>query len=217
MATYVDLASLHVPVPRAKPPASWASQIRENFEFFDDNRRQICTSATRPTGFEGLQIFETDTDRELIHDGSDWRRGYSIGADETYTPTWTQSATISKTTTTSVYRRVGRRYSGNISMSATSAGTATNAIKVTTPATSASSSISVGQGWYYNGTVNLPIGVWLDSTTTFSFYPLFTAWSAGFGVAAVFYPTGAGANTSFTPTVASGHGIVFDFEFTGTA
>ena len=215
---YTDLDSLHSAVPGDSPPASWGVAINANSDFFYAHRREVCTSGTRPTGVDGLQIFETDTDRELIHDGTDWRRGYSIGADETYTPTWTQSVTITKTTTLSVYRRVGRRYEGNVVLAGTSAGTAANAIKVTTPATAAfASNAAVGRGYYYNGSVNLPLVVILDSTGTFSFLPSFTASAGLFGTAAVFYTSGAGANTSFTPTVANGHSLVFDYSFTATA
>lgn len=33
---------------------------------------QICTSGTRPTGYSGLEIWETDTLRLLRHDGTGW-------------------------------------------------------------------------------------------------------------------------------------------------
>jgi hypothetical protein len=32
----------------------------------------ICTQATRPTGYNGLEIWETDTLRSLRHDGTNW-------------------------------------------------------------------------------------------------------------------------------------------------
>lgn len=218
MANYVDLASLHDPVPRAKPPASWGAQIRENDEFFYANRRQICTSSTRPTGFEGLEIYETDTDLVWIFSGSAWVRLISNTADETWTPTFTQAATITKTVANAQYQRRGRHYSGFVSISATSAGTAGSTILVGCPtgATAAYSTAACGHGWYYNGSVNLPVGVYLSTTTAFAFYPQFTAWASALGTVAVFYPTAAGTNTSFTPTVASGHSLVFWFEFTAT-
>lgn len=35
----------------------------------------VCTSTTRPaTPFEGQRIYETDTNRELLYDGSGWDR-----------------------------------------------------------------------------------------------------------------------------------------------
>lgn len=35
----------------------------------------VCTSTTRPaTPFEGQRIYETDTNRELLYDGSAWDR-----------------------------------------------------------------------------------------------------------------------------------------------
>lgn len=213
---YVDLSTLHTPTPGGHPPATWGAQIRDNFDFLNTGRREIVTSSTRPTGFEGLEIYETDTNYTQVHDGTDWRRGLSYGAEETYTPTWTQAATITKTTTLSIYRRYGRVYEGNIVLAATSAGTASNAIKVTTPTTSSfSSNAAVGAGYYYNGSINFPIVVFLDSTTTFSFLPAFTG-GGTFGTAAVFYPTGAGANTSFTPTVANTHAISFHYRIFGT-
>lgn len=32
----------------------------------------VCTSGTRPTGQDGMRIKETDTGRELMHDGTNW-------------------------------------------------------------------------------------------------------------------------------------------------
>lgn len=34
--------------------------------------RSICTSSTRPAGFTGLEIFETDTGRTYVYNGSSW-------------------------------------------------------------------------------------------------------------------------------------------------
>ena len=46
-----------------------------------------CTSSTRPTGIEGRLIFETDTDRVMIYDGTGWRQfGGSSWND--FTPSW---------------------------------------------------------------------------------------------------------------------------------
>lgn len=85
--SYVDLSTLHTPTPASEPPASWGAQIRENFEFLHTNRRVICTSATRPTGFDGLEIYETDTNRTWLHNGSNWVLMSTNGAYTAYTPT----------------------------------------------------------------------------------------------------------------------------------
>lgn len=108
MANYVDLASLHDPVPRAKPPASWGAQIRENDEFFYANRRHVCTSSTRPAGFEGLEIYETDTNLVYLHNGSAFVLWGTLGAWLTYTPTITGAGTaLGNGTITGAYSREG--------------------------------------------------------------------------------------------------------------
>lgn len=46
--------------------------------FWDPNVREqlvtTCTSGTRPSGVEGRIIYETDTDRLLVYNGSAWRQ-----------------------------------------------------------------------------------------------------------------------------------------------
>jgi hypothetical protein len=46
----------------------------------------VCTSTTRPTGTPGLHIFETDTRRELFHDGTGWIISFEPGQPFTITP-----------------------------------------------------------------------------------------------------------------------------------
>ena len=56
-------------------------------------RPGVCTSSTRPTApYEGQQIYETDTDKTLVWNGSAWLylstpQTTEIGAWENYTPT----------------------------------------------------------------------------------------------------------------------------------
>lgn len=53
-----------------------------------------CTSSTRPSSpVEGQPIFETDTDKMLLHDGTSWIELGKLGAWTTYTPTWAASGT----------------------------------------------------------------------------------------------------------------------------
>jgi len=35
-------------------------------------KRVVCTAGTRPTGANGIEIYETDTKRTLVHDGTGW-------------------------------------------------------------------------------------------------------------------------------------------------
>lgn len=49
----------------------------------------VVTSATRPSApAEGWKIYETDTNKALIYDGSSWVPVAYLGAWDTYTPTW---------------------------------------------------------------------------------------------------------------------------------
>lgn len=85
----------------------------------------------------------------------------------TYVPTWTQSATISKTINMANYMKVGRKVTCCVHMSATSAGTAANRMVVSLPIAAASGLVRTigafrfsrsGTG-YYLGSVTL-----LDTT-----------------------------------------------------
>jgi len=53
----------------------------------------ICTSSTRPASpFAGQQIYETDTSKSLIYNGTAWVQTENLGAWTTYTPTLTNIA-----------------------------------------------------------------------------------------------------------------------------
>ena len=136
----------------------------------------------------------------------------------TYAPVWTQGATITHTVVRNEYAKSGRTVRGVLNLSALSAGTASTAIEVSTPVAAMwGSSTVVGAGWHYNGAINLPVVVYLFSTGLFRFQPAFTATAVAYGAAAVFYTSAAGANTSYTPTVASGHGLTFHYQFEATS
>lgn len=150
MATYVDLATLHSPVPRSKPPASWGAQIRENFEFLNTNRRFICTSSTRPTGFNGLEIYETDTNKVYIHDGSNWIEISRLGAWTTVTPTITQSGAVTKTTTYARWIRLaGRTIVFQWSLLCTGSGSAANIVTISLPVAGVTTALPIGN-FYLN-------------------------------------------------------------------
>lgn len=135
----------------------------------------------------------------------------------TYTPAWTQGVAITHTVVRNEYAKTGRTVRGVLNLSALSAGTASSAFEVSTPVTAMwGSSTVVGAGWHYNGIINLPVVVYLSTTGLFRFQPAFTATAAAYGSAAVFYTSAAGANTSYTPTVASGHGLTFHYQFEAT-
>jgi hypothetical protein len=67
----------------------------------------VCTSATRPSSpVEGLQIYETDTDKVYIYSGTAWVQGGSYVGWESYTPTW--SGTKGNGTLSGWWTRQGR-------------------------------------------------------------------------------------------------------------
>jgi hypothetical protein len=71
-------------------------------------RPGVCTSTTRPTApYEGQHIYETDTDKVLVWNGSAWLYSATpqtteMGAWQSYTPTWT-NLTIGNGTVTAQY------------------------------------------------------------------------------------------------------------------
>jgi hypothetical protein len=43
-----------------------------DFDSIDDQLIITCTSSTRPTGVEGRHIYETDTNKRYVYDGTSW-------------------------------------------------------------------------------------------------------------------------------------------------
>lgn len=164
-----------------------------------------CTSTTRPTApFEGLDIYETDTDIEYTYSGSAWVPTAQLLGWTAYTPTLTQSGAVTKTVTYAKYVKVGRTVSGVINLTATGAGTANNAVLIGVPATAAAADFQVvGSGLIYDDSVvtyyhGLTV---LNATTTFAIHPT--------GGGPLMGQTGA----NFPNALASGDVIRFCFTY----
>lgn len=131
------------------------------------------TSGTRPSGTEGQVIYETDTDLYKAYIGG-WTDWGALGAWQTYTPTLTQSATVTKTVTYARYNRIGRMVTVQVYLSVTGAGTANNAVIIGTPFPAViAGSLAVGSGWIFDtsaATTLYPGIVNLDSTTGFKLF-----------------------------------------------
>lgn len=89
---------------------------------------------------------------------------------DTYTPTWTQSATITKTVTEARYTQVGKTVTVKVNLVATGAGTAANAMIVSLPVTAAASGGYIGSGAFQDASVGTyGIVVTLATATTVAF------------------------------------------------
>lgn len=116
-----------------------------------------------------------------------------------YTPTWTQSATISKTVVRAAYMKIGRLVVVNVSLLATSAGTANNAMVVSLPVTASGAHQPIGAAFFNdNGTALYTGSAYGASTTTVQFLN-------GGSASAFWGQTGGG----FTAAIASGDNIAF--------
>jgi hypothetical protein len=123
------------------------------------------TSGTRPAGTEGQFIYETDTDLVYVYNGG-WVQFGGVGAWTSYTPTLTQSATVTKTVNYAKYFKIGRMCQVTVSLTVTGAGTATNAITIGLPL-AAATAIGFGGGYFYDGSGNaLYPGISTVLTTT---------------------------------------------------
>lgn len=127
-----------------------------------------------------------------------------IGVWTNYSPTWTQSATITHTVNWAKYAKVGRITLLSVYLTATSAGTANNAVTVTLPTTAANAGAVAGGGFFlfdasastfYTG---IPL---LATTSTVVFYA--NAVTAAIG------QTGG----SFTAAIASSDQIRFNLVY----
>ena len=92
---------------------------------------------------------------------------------QTYTPTWTQSATITKTVNWARYTQLNKLVIGSIKMTATSAGTANNKILVGLPVNASSSNFIIGTAILHDLSVTnfqfLPVSAFYESASTMSF------------------------------------------------
>lgn len=125
-----------------------------------------------------------------------------VGAWTNYTPSWTQSATISKTINRAAYQKVGRICVVSVRMIATSAGTANNVINVGLPVPAAATiGYAAGQFFFDDSGIGFYNGVaYIDNVNTVRFY-----WGGQSGSAPAFGQTGGG----FSAAIASNDMMTF--------
>lgn len=117
-------------------------------------RQQVivtCTSASRPSSVEGRVIYEADTDRVMCYTGSSW--SVVVEPIQSWSPTITQGSAVSGTVNRGWYQRSYGKFEGVFLWTASTAGTASNAITVSLPFTILNTGDVGGSFWYHdNGT-----------------------------------------------------------------
>lgn len=107
----------------------------------------------------------------------------AAGTWQDYTPSWTQSATITKTVNFARYTQFNKIVMGSVKMTATSAGTANNKVLVGLPVAASSNQFILGTMHFYDGgeaagsqfTFGTPLSVFYETSTTISFSPRSTS------------------------------------------
>lgn len=97
----------------------------------------------------------------------------AAGAWSSYTPTWTQSATITKTVNWARYTQFNKLVVVNIKMTASSAGTANNKILVGLPVNASSNNLIMGSYWFIDDSL----------TTKYAWAPGFVIYDSATAVA----------------------------------
>lgn len=114
----------------------------------------VTTSGARPgSPYTGQKVFETDTLRFSVYDGSTWQTATQLGAWTAYTPTWTASSTnpsLGNGTLTGAYIQIGKTVHYRIRLRAGStttfgSGVYRFSLPVTTVATFAGAGEIIGQ------------------------------------------------------------------------
>jgi hypothetical protein len=114
------------------------------------------------TFVDGDVLTASDINTYLMGEGGAWT---------SYTPTVTQSGTVTCTVNYSKYSRYGRTIHWTFWLTMTGAGTGSNAVTVTLPATAASATGGVGTAAIYDSSASTPYvcSFQTNSTTTVAF------------------------------------------------
>lgn len=110
------------------------------------------------TAWDGATLTESDINTYLMGEGGAWT---------SWTPTVTQSGSVTVTNTRSRYARYGRTIHFTAQLSVTGSGTGSNAITISLPVTAAASAQMVGVGLLVDSSASLIYpSVLLASSTT---------------------------------------------------
>jgi hypothetical protein len=168
--------------------------------------QKFATAAARDAALtarkrEGMLTYQDDVNTLTNYSGAAWSTiGPVNGVLTSWTPTITQSVSVTFTNNYARYIRIGRLIQGWFQLSVTGAGTAANAIIVGgLPATSIASSITVGTAEIADVSASLRysgICTYMESTTTLSFRGFSIAADNRMGVAGMTAGLAAGDTVS---------------------
>ena len=184
-----------------------------NLEDYCQNQgvMRFATSAARDSALttvkeEGMLAFLLDSNTLTMYSGSAWSTvGPLHGALTSWTPTVTQSGSVTVTVSYAKYQRIGRLIHAQCKLDVTGSGTGANAVIIGgLPVTAATSNLIVGTAMVYDvsATSNYPAHARLASTTTLDLY----------GTTAVSADPRLGV-TTFTAALASGDAVWADFNY----
>lgn len=114
-----------------------------------DDLQIVANAAALPSTniYQGQMAYQQDLDKYVGRSSAGvWQDLVSMGAWTTFTPTLTQSATVTKTVTYARYSRIGRTINVVVELAVTGAGTASNDVKVGLPVAAVSSSTTRALG-----------------------------------------------------------------------
>lgn len=131
----------------------------------------LCTSATRPTGISlryGTPIFETDTLRELLWDGSAWV--ILSEPPQTWTTGLSQPASVTHTTTFARYQRSRGFFTAVATLTLTAGGAGASTVGLATPVTLTNAEAIGGSFTVYDSGSTIYAGSVYPSGLTGGFY-----------------------------------------------
>jgi hypothetical protein len=144
--------------------------------FYNTNIREqvivTCTAATRPSHVEGRRIFETDSNKEYISDGSTWRLAGGSGW-TSFTPSWS-NLTVGNATQSGEYRYADGGMWVKVQLTFGSTTSMTGNVTMTVPnsETARAGAIGAGTAIYQDTGTRVFIGAARipGSATTISFF-----------------------------------------------
>lgn len=175
---------------------------------------RFASAAARDTALsavktEGMFAYLLDLNTVTVYNGSAWSTiGPVHGALTNWTPTVTQSGSVTVTVTKAVYIRTGRWIQGHCVLAVTGSGTGANNVVVSIPVTAAATG-AVGSGYIIDASANISYGGISNLASTTTMVIISGGSSAG-------SPATLGAS-NFTAGLASGDAILAQFAYEAAA